>query len=76
MSTDHEQEHGQLSPMTILGYQAVFVAIANGRMHIAAQVLDSFTDCDLIELHVICQDVLTMIGADQRRRVSARRDHE
>jgi hypothetical protein len=51
----------------------VFGAIANGRQLIAAQVLKGLADGDLIELQVICQDVQTMIGADQRRRVDEKR---
>jgi hypothetical protein len=65
--------NGQASPATITAYQSVFGAIANGRQLIAAQVLKGLADGDLIELQVICQDVQTMIGADQRRRVDEKR---
>lgn len=68
-------ENGSSSPTTILGYQSVFAAIANGRHVIAAQVLKSLTDGDLIELQLICQDTQMMIEADQRRRVGERRNH-
>jgi hypothetical protein len=70
-------EHGDapLQHPSLLAYQAVFAAIGNGRHLIAAQVLKGLNDGDLIELGLICQDVRTMIEADQRRRVKTRRPH-
>lgn len=70
-------EHGEgpLLHPSLLAYQAVFAAIGNGRHAIAAQVLKGLGDGDLIELGLICQDVRTMIEADQRRRVKTRRNH-
>lgn len=70
-----EHGDGPLLHPSLLAYQAVFAAISNGRQAIAAQVLKGLGDGDLIELGLICQDVQTMIEADQRRRVKTRRNH-